>query len=82
MTLGLLLKIGGAVAALVWGAWMGLPGRYTQSPEEIEKVMEAGGGRRRTVKRVFTPMSWVTRHADSTARRGARGFRLQAPKDR
>jgi hypothetical protein len=82
VTLGLLLKIGGALVALVWGVWMGLPGRYTQSVEEIEKVMEAGGGRRRTVKRVFTPLSWVTRNADSGSRRGARRFRLQSPKDR
>ncbi len=82
MTLALVLKIGGALVALVWGVWMGLPGRYTQKVEEIEKVMEAGGGRRRTVKRVFTPMSWVTRNADSNSRGGARRFRLQSPKDR
>ena len=82
MTLGLLLKVGGAVVALAWGVWMGLPGRYTQSVEEIEKVMEAGGGRRRMVKRIFTPMSWVTRNPGSSTRRGARGFRLQSPRDR
>ncbi len=82
MTLALVLKIGGALVALVWGVWMGLPGRYTQSVEEIEKVMEAGGGRRRTVKRVFTPMSWVTRSPASGSRSGARRFRLQSPKDR
>ena len=81
MTLGLLLKLAGALAALVWGVWMGLPGRNTQSVEEIEKIMEAGGRRRRTVKRVFTPLAWVTR-AGSGARRGARGFRLQSPRDR
>jgi hypothetical protein len=82
VTLGLLLKVGGALAALGWGAWMGLPGRYTQSVEEIDEIMEAGGGRRRTVKRVFTPLAWVTRNAASSTRRGARGFRLQSPKDR
>ncbi|MSR20794.1 MAG: hypothetical protein EXR91_07420 [Gemmatimonadetes bacterium] len=82
MTPGLLLKVGGALVALVWGVWMGLPARYTQSVEEIDKVMEAGGGRRRTVKRVFTPMSWVTRNAEARAPRPGRGFRLQSPKDR
>ena len=82
MTLGLLLKVGGALVALAWGVWAGLPARYTQSVEEIDKVMEAGGGRRRTVKRVFTPMSWVTRNAEASAPRRGRGFRLQSPRDR
>ena len=61
MDLTLLLKILGAVAALALGVWMGMPGRYEQSIEEIEEVMERGGGRRRKVKRHFTPLAWLQR---------------------
>lgn len=82
--LGLTIKIVLAVLALVAGIWMGLPGRYTQTADDIDEVMSRGGGRRKKVKRVFTPMAWVQRHAsakDSSARSRA-GFKLESPDDR
>ena len=33
-------------------------------PEEIEKIMDAGGARRRKVKRVFTPLARLQREPD------------------
>ena len=81
-----------ALVGLGIGVWLGMPGRYTQSVEEIEKTMDAGGGRRRRVKRVFTPMAWMQRNASSksTPSRGRRqargrsrgGFRLESPDER
>ena len=35
----LTLKILGAIAALGLGIWLGLPGRYSQSVDEIEQTM-------------------------------------------
>ena len=80
-----------ALVGLGIGIWLGMPGRYTQSADEIEKVMDAGGGRRRRVKRVFTPMAWMQRNVSSKSTpsrgrrqsRGARGgFRLESPDER
>lgn len=79
-----------AIVGLMIGMWMGMPGRYTQSADEIDKIMEAGGARRRRTKRIFTPMAWVQRHvsAKSSASRGRResrgrrsGFKLESPDD-
>ena len=84
--MGLVLKIGAALVALLIGIWMGLPGRYTQSIEEIEEVMDRGGGRRRTVRRRFTPIAWLQRQKSvrsSQGRRRSRSrFRLESPDDR
>ena len=86
--LGLLIKVGLAVAALGIGIWLGLPGRYTQTADDIERIMEQGGGRRRKVKRVFTPLAWIQRQASArSSRRQGRGrgssrFRMEAPEDR
>jgi hypothetical protein len=46
--------------------------------------MERGGGRRRKVKRVFTPLAWIQRRASArTSQRPERkGFRLESPDDR
>lgn len=82
MSLGALLTIGGAVLALAWGVWLGLPGRYTQSVEDLEKALESGGGARRTVRRIFTPLAWLTRNAAAAPSRRRRRFRLESPKDR
>ena len=81
--LGSVLMVLGALAALALGIWLGLPGRYSQTHEEIDQIMEAGGGRRRRTKRVFTPLAWMQRRADarSSARRGS-GFKLESPDDR
>ena len=83
--LGMTLKIGGALLALAIGVWLGLPGRYTQTADDIEQVMARGGGRRRKVKVRFTPLAWLQRKASA---RGARsgsarsGFKLESPDER
>lgn len=78
----------GALGALGLGIWLGMPGRYTQSADDIEKVMDAGGAQRQKVRRVFTPLAWMKRKIDvrgSSHRRSGRrgsGFRLESPDDR
>jgi len=61
---------------------MGLPGRYSQSVEDLEKAIDAGGGKRRTTKKVFTPLAWLTRNATASSSRRSRRFKLESPKDR
>jgi hypothetical protein len=79
----LLLKILLGIAAVALGIWLGLPGRYTQSVDEIEKAMERGGARRNTVKRHFTPLDWFRKEQKgSDRRRQRRHFRTAAPEDR
>ena len=80
----LTLQIIGAVGALALGIWLGLPGQYTQTPEEIEEIMKAGGGRTRKVKRHFTPLAWLQRKASakSSVRRSRGGFKIERPEDR
>ena len=86
--LGLIIKIVLALAALSVGVWLGLPGRYTQTPDDIERIMEQGGARRRKVKRVFTPLAWIQRQASArSSRRQGRGratsrFKLESPDER
>ena len=80
-----------ALVGLGLGIWLGMPGRYTQSVDEIDKIMESGGARRKKVKRVFTPLAWVRRSVSSKSspsrgRRAARGrrsgFRVESPDER
>lgn len=87
--LGLSLKIGGALLALALGIWLGIPGRYTQSIDEIEQVMASGGARRRKVKRRFTPLAWLQRNPSARVARDRKSegnrpgsFRLEPPEDR
>mgnify|MGYP006908406072 CR=1 FL=1 len=88
MTLFFLIVTG--VLGLGIGVWLGMRGRYTQTPEDIERVMESGGDRRRKVKRIFTPLAWMQRQistsgpsADRRRQRGSRsGFKLESPEDR
>ena len=79
----LTLKILGAILALGIGIFLGLPGRFEQTPEEIERIMAAGTGRRKKVKRHFTPFAWMSRNP--SARRGQPkrrgGFNLESPDD-
>ena len=80
----LALKIFGGLLAFALGIWFGLPGRYSQTAEEIEESMARGPGRRKKVKRHFTPMAWLQRHVKvSTSReagsRRARGLRVELP---
>jgi hypothetical protein len=83
----LALEIVGALLALAVGVWLGMPGRYDQSADDIEQIMASGTTRRRKTKRAFTPMAWVQRQVGSsrTHRRGGRqrgNFKLDTPDDR
>ena len=74
-----------AIVGLLVGLWLGLPGRYEQTPEDIEKLMAKGGGvRRRRQKRSLSPVAWLQRKLSTgpppPTRR--RGFRLESPKER
>lgn len=86
--MGLAMMALGALLALGLGVWLGMPGRYTQSVDDIEKVMDAGGARRRKTKKMFTPIAWMQRKAvargsiDLRKGRGGPGFRIDKPEDR
>ena len=89
MSLGLLILTG--ILGLALGIWLGMPGRYRQTPEEIERIMESGGARRRKTKRIFTPMAWIQRNVSSSSspsrdRRKSRGrrsgFSLESPEEK
>ena len=79
-----------ALVGLGIGVWFGMPGRYTQTSDDIENIMESGVGRRGRRKKVFTPLAWMQRRvsAKDTASRGRRqgrgraGFSLEAPDER
>lgn len=82
----LVLKILGAVVALALGIWLGLPGRYDRRYDEIERAIDAPGGRSKKAKRHFTPLAWVRRQIDvgtgggrSRSRGGSRGFKMDRP---
>jgi len=80
----LALKIFGGLLAFVLGLWLGLPGRYSQTAQEIEESMARGPGRQRKVKRHFTPIAWLQRQISVRTSRGdgsrrSRGFRLELP---
>jgi hypothetical protein len=83
---GALLAVG--LVGLLIGIWFGLPGRYTQTPDEIEKLMERGGGtRRRRPKRAISPLAWLQRKLSASGPpqrtgRKPRGFRLETPEER
>ncbi|MDH3271395.1 MAG: hypothetical protein OEN56_08695 [Gemmatimonadota bacterium] len=79
------------VLGLGIGIWLGMPGRYSQSADDIEKIMESGKARRRRTRRVFTPLAWMQRKVSSTSnpsrdrrkgRGGRSGFNLKSPDER
>lgn len=78
------------IVGLAIGIWLGMPGRYEQTPEDIQRIMESGGARRRRTKRIFTPLAWMQRQiststpsAERRKRGGGRsGFKLENPEDR
>ena len=85
----LFLYVVGGILALGLGIWLGLPGRYDQTPEDIERIMGEGGRRRRKTKKMFTPLAWLQRKVNVREGRGARrtgrqsrGFNLERPDDR
>lgn len=81
----LTLKILLALAALGLGIWLGMPGRYEQSLDEIERNMESGARQSRRAKRHFTPLAWMQRSLKARSERKAaprRAFRMERPEDR
>ena len=71
-----------AVLALALGVWLGLPGRFDQSPDDIEALMERGGSHRRKATRHFMFINWLRRDARASDRRVAerrRHFRTATP---
>ncbi|MCA1789759.1 MAG: hypothetical protein LC667_07845 [Thioalkalivibrio sp.] len=77
------------ILALGLGIWLGLPGRYQQTPDDIDRIMSQGGARRRKTKKMFTPLAWFQRKANARSERssrrtggGRRGFSLERPEDR
>lgn len=68
------IKILGALAALALGLWLGLPGRYTQTPDELDEAMRRGGARRNQVRRHFTPLDWLRKEQRGSVRRRQRRY--------
>jgi hypothetical protein len=69
------LKILGGIVVLAYGLWLGMAGEFRQSPEEIDRAMEKGGGRRR-VKRHFIAVEYLMprrRRSERRARSERRG---------
>jgi hypothetical protein len=60
-----------------------MPGRYEQTHDEIERTMASGTGRRKKVKRHFTPFAWMTRNPSARRSKPRRrgGFSLDSPDD-
>ncbi len=76
------LEILGMIAALALGIWLGLPGRYKQTPEDLKDSMDEGGGfRRHHQKRSLSPVAWALRKGsvETPRSRHARGFHLDSP---
>lgn len=72
------------------GVWLGMPGRYTQSPDEIERALGRRGERRKRAKRSLNPLAWLQRRASAKGspsrgrrqQRARKGFSLESPDDR
>ncbi len=72
------------IAGLAVGIWLGLPGRYEQTPDDIERLMARGGGsRRRRAKREISPLAWIQRKLSASGKppqpSRRKGFRLESP---
>jgi len=85
---GLLVLTG--LVGLGIGIWLGMPGRYTQTPDDIERALGRRGERRKRARRSLNPLAWLHRKASakgspSRARRQKstrKGFSLESPEDR
>jgi hypothetical protein len=75
------------IVGLAVGIWLGLPGRYDQTPDDIERLMARGGGtRRRRARREISPLAWIQRKLSAGGRppqsSRRKGFRLESPEER
>jgi hypothetical protein len=79
----LVLKILIGLAAVGLGIWLGLPGKYDQTLEDIERNMELGRERQK-VQRHFTPLAWIQRKVTARGhlRQTRHAFRMERPEDR
>ena len=68
--------------ALAFGIWLGLPGRYEQSADDIEKAMDQPNRRARRVSRHFTPMDWFNRNKRAPDRLNRHRIRLARPDEK
>lgn len=74
----LLLKILGALLAVAFGVWLGLPGRYERDEDELAEKLGEGGSTARA-KRHFTPMAYFARKLKPQPRAKGSRFRLADP---
>ncbi len=78
------------IVGLGIGVWFGMPGRYTQSADDIDKIMDSDGLLRRRARKTFSPFAWMSRKVSSrnTPSKGRRqrsrgpGFKIESPDDR
>lgn len=79
----LVLKILVALAAVGLGIWLGLPGKYDQSLDDLERQMEQGARGSQKVQRHFTPLAWLQRKAVARGvlRKSRPAFRMESPDD-
>jgi hypothetical protein len=71
-----------AIVGLLIGVLLGLPGRYEQTAEDIERLMAEGGRpREKRAKRQLSPMAWLQRKVSprSPPPKRRRTFKLEAP---
>ena len=80
MILALQIIFGALAVAL--GIYLGLPGRYDRSQEEVERALSEGRHRRHWTKRHFTPLDLLRKDKKGSERRRGvrRPFQTVAPK--
>ena len=75
----LVLKIVGAVVALIVGIWLGLPGSEQPTADDIDKILDQPDRRRRRVTRHRMPMDWFRRSKRAPDRLTRERFRMVTP---
>ena len=78
----LLLKILGGLVALAIGIWLGLPGSDQPTADDIDKVLDQPGRRRRRVTRHKMPMDWFRSSKRAPDRLSRDRFRVVDPEER
>ncbi|MGY8778551.1 MAG: hypothetical protein ACKVIN_10550 [Longimicrobiales bacterium] len=90
MSVSIFFLVVTALAGIGIGIWLGMPGRYSQTVDDLERSIETGGKRRALKKRNVNPLAWMHRNASakntpSRGRRAARGrrsgFSLESPEN-